>query len=85
MARTYLHTFYREADDGTETAVTVEFTQTPNISATWDDPAEGGEVEIVKAHTEAEGWSAKYSDAENEKWTTWLMENHEDDDDGQDW
>lgn len=84
MARTYFHDFYREAEDGTETKVTVEFTMTPAIPATWDDPAEGGEVEIVKAHTDAEGWGAKISDAEVEKWTLWLMENYETDDDGPD-
>lgn len=74
------HDFYREEEDGAETKVTVEFTMTPPIPATWDDPAEGGEVEIIKAHTDAEGWAAKWSDAEDEKWCLWLMENFEYDD-----
>ncbi len=73
------HTFYRE-EGNEETAVTVEFTMTPRVAATYWDPPEGGEIEIQRVFTEADGWAAKWSDAEDETWTLWLAENFEDDD-----
>lgn len=91
MARKYTHDFYRMNEDGSETLVTVEFTQTPfipaRISGPPEDcyPAEGGEVDIQRAWTEADGWNAKYSDTEEEKWTEWLQENPAEDSDPSDW
>ena len=85
MARKFTHDFYREAEDGTETLVRVEFTQTPIVPARTNGPPEdcyeayGGEVEIQRAHTDADGWNAKWSDDEDEAWVTWLMENHDPD------
>lgn len=36
----------------------------------WPDPCE-----ILKAHTEREGWSAQITDDENETWGIWIDEN----------
>lgn len=61
--------------------VTVEYGRSRFYSATgpsWNDPgspSEGGEAEIIKAHTEADGWNAKWSDEEDQKWTNWIHEN----------
>lgn len=75
MARKYYQEFWRDVDGSTEIKVTVEFTQAPVISATYDDPEEGGEVEILKAHTDADGWDAKWSDEEEARWIQYLEEN----------
>lgn len=52
MARTFEHTVFLELIFGRnateEVCATIEFTATPIIPATWDDPAEGGEVEKLK-------------------------------------
>jgi len=76
MARTHETTFDR--DD--ETEVTVEYTITGVVPATWWEPAEGGEVEIVKV-TNADGVEIKWTDDEDEKWCNWIAENHDFSDD----
>ena len=81
MSRTFFHDFYREDADGNETQVTVEYSATPYVPAqTYGPaencyPAEGGEIEINRVHTDADGWGARWSDDEDEKWRTWLAEN----------
>lgn len=80
---TYFHDFYRELEDGTEQKVTVEYEATPYIPAQTygpaEDcyPAEGGEVEIIKAWLEPQSIEIELPDAEREKWELWLMENPE--------
>lgn len=74
MTRTHLTTF--ERDDGTE--VTVEYTITPIIPQTYWQPAEGGEVAIVKV-TGENNVEIQTTDEEDEKWCLWIFENHEDD------
>lgn len=71
MPRTHETTFER-AD---ETEVTVEYTITAIVPATYWEPAEGGEIEIVKV-TDAEGNPAQHTDEEDEKWCNWIAENH---------
>ena len=72
MPRTHETTF--ERDD--ETEVTVEYTITGIVPATYWQPSEGGEVEIVKV-TDADGNPVQHTDAEDEKWSTWIAENHD--------
>lgn len=76
MTRTHLTTF--ERDD--ETEVTVQYTITPIIPQTYWQPAEGGEVEIVKV-TDENNVAIQTTDEEDEKWCLWISENHEDDSD----
>lgn len=80
MPRTHETTF--ERDD--ETEVTVEYTISPVIPATWYEPAEGGEVEIVRV-TDADGVEIKWTDDEDEKWCSWIAENHDFSDDYEDY
>jgi len=82
MPETFFQGFEREdqsGDDCVTTEVLVEFTMSPIIPAVlygnYPSPAEGGEVEIVKVHTDAEGWGAKWSDEEDETWCRWIEQN----------
>ena len=85
----YHHTFYREDENGEETAVMVEFSVSKYYKATWDDPAEGGEVEIITALVLSDDGKtmldAQMTDAECERWTQYLEENPDEYDDGVDW
>ena len=78
-------TTYAEFERPSGVLVTVEYKRSPYygmVGPSWDDPgspAEGGEVTIIKAHTEAEGWEAKWSDEEDQQWTDWLHANREPD------
>jgi hypothetical protein len=69
--RTHEATFER-AD---ETEVCVEYTITAVVPATWGEPAEGGEVEIVCV-TDKDGNPVKWTDEEDDKWVQWIAENH---------
>ncbi len=79
----YDHTFYREGEDGEETPVLVEFSMSPRVPArTYGppedcSPAEGGEVEIRRCKTDANGWAEPFTDIEAAAWTDWLEENYE--------
>lgn len=72
--------------DGVEIEVEVEFDATPLIPATWDDPAEGGEIELSEVTVGGEPIDPPLTDAEAEKLETWCAENLEyaDFDDGPD-
>ena len=76
MARTFFMDFNRLDPD--ETEITVEYSITPHIPATWDDPAEGGEVEIVKAFTTDDPDVTLTAD-ECQKFAEHIAEHHEDD------
>jgi len=75
MGETYFQGFTRVDD----TEVLVEFSMTPITPAViWGphaSPEEGGEVEIISVHTDADGWAAKWSDEENEVWCDWIEKN----------
>jgi hypothetical protein len=77
MARTYFETF--ERDD--EIEVTVEYSITAydpgNTYGPAEDcyPPEGGEVEIVRVFNDA--GEVKWTDAEDEKWCSYIAENHD--------
>lgn len=75
MPRTYFETFNR--DDEAETEVTVEYTYYGGSPANYDHPGDPSEVEIVKALTDA--GEVQLTDAEDERFTNWILENHEDD------
>lgn len=77
-----------ERDDGS--VVTVEYTITaydPGVSSGPAEscyPPEGGEVEIINVKN-ADGEKVVTTDDEDEKWSTWIMENHDHDDDRHDY
>lgn len=79
MAVTYFADFTR--DD--ETEVTVEYSISGGCAAHMGSlsyaghPAEAPEVEIVKVFNES--GPVKHTDAEDERWCQWIVENHEDD------
>lgn len=79
MTRTYFQTFNRL--DEAETDITVEYSFSPGSPATWDDPAEGAEVEIIKAWVgdDFDIGEVSLTFAETDKFKQWLSENHEDD------
>ena len=78
--RTHFTTF--ERDD--ETEVIVEYTITPVILAFISGPpedcypAEGGEVEIIKVSVGPD--EVKWTEAEADKWCSWIVQNHDFDD-----
>lgn len=84
MARTHFTTF--ERDDGTE--VTIEYTISDYDAGVSSGPAEicyppeGGEVEIIKAFTDA--GPVIWTDDEDHKWSTKIFEEHDFSDDGWD-
>jgi predicted dehydrogenase len=79
MASTFTITLHR--DD--ETEVTVEYSISGGCSAHMGSltyaghPEESPEVEIVDVFTES--GSLKWTDAEDERWCQYILENHEDD------
>lgn len=75
MTRTFTQGFNRLDDD--ETDITVEYTVGRYYPATWEQPAEGGEIEIVQAWING-GTSQiiELTPAEHDKFHLWLMENH---------
>lgn len=85
MTRT--HTMKLNRDDEQETEVTVEYTISPYIPATGPsyssggEPAEGGEVEIVGVTVtnplDRVTVAIKWTDAEDDRWSTYICENHE--------
>ena len=81
MSRTYEHTFDR--DD--ETGVVVTYTAEGGDPGVYTGPYEGSypatapEIEIVSAAT-MDGQPVTLTPAEDERMSTWLAENHEDDD-----
>jgi hypothetical protein len=81
MTRTYFESFNRLDED--ETEIKVEYSINAGCPATYDSPAESGEVEIVGAWiddgTEA-GILVKLTDAEDAKFRQWIAENHDHDD-----
>jgi hypothetical protein len=85
MARTYFKDFERE--DGTE--ITVEYSITPYDSGVSSGPAEicyppeGGEVEILKAFTDA--GPIDLTDDEERVWPQDIFENHDFSDDYDDY
>ena len=76
--------YFRELPDGSEIEIEIEYTASPYIPATlYGDnsfPAEGGEIEILRVWTEAEGWEGTWTDLEDQKWNDYLVEHHEDED-----
>jgi hypothetical protein len=82
MTKTHFMNFER-AD---ESEVSVEYSITPyDPGVTWGPaetcyPPEGGEVEIVKAWFEPSGGEFTPTDAEINKWSNYIAENHDYDD-----
>lgn len=80
MSRVRTRKFYRENED----CVIVKYTQTPYVPARTcgrpEDchPAEGGEVELIEARVD--GVRVNWSEAEDDQWTTDIMENPDEDD-----
>lgn len=80
MSRVRTRKFYRENED----CVIVKYTQTPYVPArTYGPPedcyeAEGGEVELIEARVD--GVRVNWSEAEDDQWTTDIMENPDEDD-----
>jgi hypothetical protein len=76
--RTYLKDFNRL--DADETPITVEYTVSKRYRAVlWGDnsrPAEGGEIEIIKAWGDL--GRVTITDVEEEKFRSWLEDNHKD-------
>ncbi|MCC6480305.1 MAG: hypothetical protein IT552_14000 [Sphingomonadaceae bacterium] len=85
MIRT--HFMELERDDGTD--VTVEYSISAYDPGVCSGPAEacyppeGGEVEIIKVFNDA--GPVKSTDAEDEKWSAHIAENHDHDDDSYDY
>lgn len=85
MARTHFQSF--ERDD--ETEVTVEYTISdydPGVLSGPPEncyPPEGGEVEIIRVFTDA--GDVTFTDDEAEKWSDWIAQNHDFDDDYDDY
>ena len=65
MPRTFTHDVTLEVllcGNSFELVATVEFTATPVVPATWDDPAEGGEVEVLGVTSLAHEWTVEVVD-----------------------
>lgn len=80
MTRTYFQTFTRLDED--ETDITVEYSASGGHPGSWDEPPEGPEIEIVSAWIDdgtEQCIDVTLTDAEVQKFTEWLQENHEDD------
>lgn len=68
-----------------EIIVTVQYTISAYSHATWDDPAEGGEVEIISVWITKdclggqlkEGWAVCWTSQEDEKWCVYIAENYD--------
>jgi len=83
MTETYFHHFTK-GDADNEIEICVEYSITGLSPATYWDPAEGGEVEIIKAWIEPGGKDYDISDDENEKWSETIAEEHDHSDCGDD-
>jgi hypothetical protein len=74
------HTHETEFERDDETVVYAEYTISNFVKASYRQPAEGGEVEIVKV-TDADGNLVQYTADEDEEWSSlWISENHKFDD-----
>lgn len=74
MSRTYF-TALNRLD---ETEVLIEYTISRYYPATWDDPAEGGEVEIIKTwENGGVGAPVDLTAAEEDKFREVIAETHE--------
>ena len=65
MPRTFTHDVTLEVllcGNSFELVATVEFTATPVVPATWDDPAEGGEVEVLGVVCLEHEWTVEVVD-----------------------
>ena len=65
MPRTFFHDITLEVllcGNSFELVATIEFTATPVVPATWDDPAEGGEVEVIGVEGLAHEWAYEVVD-----------------------
>lgn len=76
MSHTTSFYVWRDLGELWELDVMVEYTVSRYYPATWDDPAEGGEAEIIDAWT-ADGLPFSWTDAQDREWTTWIEENHD--------
>lgn len=78
-------TFSQDFDRDDETEVTVDYTISGGCAAHYGSmtyaghPAEAPEVEIVKAYTDA--GPVVLTQAEDERFCQWIIENHEDEGD----
>ncbi len=70
------HTHETEFERADETAVVVEYTISNFVPASYWQPAEGGEVEIVKVF-DTDRNVIQHTDEEDEKWCLWIAENHD--------
>jgi len=59
--------------------VEIEYTITLFCPATYDDPDEGGDVEIQNVFT-ADGLPYPWTDRQDDEWCEWIHKNHEYDD-----
>lgn len=76
MARTYFQDF----EPFIRGAVTVEYSITAGSMPTWEEPGEAGEVEIVGVWLKDSEIPVTLTAEEDEKFSTWIAENHEYDD-----
>ena len=80
MSETFFHHVQKEGMVNEE--ICLEYTITSLRPATYWEPAEGGEVEIIKAWIEPSGKDYNISDDENEKWSRKIAEEHDHSDSG---
>ena len=80
---------YTIVRDGKDIEVSVEFDATPHIAATWFDPAEGGEIEILAVFDGAVAIDPPLTEAEESRLLDYLYESMDDSDfdvdDDRDW
>ena len=76
MSETFFHHLQNDKVTGNE-EICIEYTITALRPATYWEPAEGGEVEILKAWIEPSGKDHIISDEEYEKWSETIAEQHD--------
>jgi|WetSurMetagenome_2_1015567.scaffolds.fasta_scaffold01778_26 hypothetical protein len=83
MSHTTKITVWRDLGCLWEFDVTVEYSASRYYPATWDGPAEVGEIEITGAWT-ADGLPFSWTHDQDQAWSEWISENHDYNDDRRD-
>jgi len=81
IPNTHFHHVQKPDQTGNE-EICLEYTVSSFRSATYFEPSEGGEVEIIKAWTEPSGVDYFPTDDEAEKWAQEIAETHDHSDHG---
>lgn len=76
---TRIFTQLANLSDEEETEVKITYTYSPGYRATWTQPAEGPEVEIIGAEA-GNGYAIELSEADEDRIWKWLIQNHDHDD-----